>query len=122
MAHYNLNKTILDLKGKPIKNSDKTDQTYQDLVLDILGGVADQEEVKNAELKRKIFKLSTIIASNNRVSLSPKQVAFIIERAEKISFPLALGRLEEFFDCAEDVKFGDEEEQSSENVAPESEE
>lgn len=105
---YDLSTPVMSAKNKPMKmaldrdGKKKRDMTFSDVILTVLQN-ADPKETTPAD-KRDMFKIIVKVGASDKVVLTAKETAQIVDVAESMITALELGRLEEFFDAGEEVK------------------
>lgn len=91
---------IKDYDGSLIPNPTKEDKdaklTWREVISQALN-TPSREEILTGEQKAKMFQISNKIWSSKEPELTTTEVAFVIERVNKIyNNPLICGRVEEF--------------------------
>jgi len=100
----NILSAIKDYKGENIKKNEKEDITWQDVVYTSLNNFAPGEQ-PTSEVKQKCYQITKKIYDSNEPDLTVSEIAFILERIEKIQMmPIICGKAKEFFDKKEEEK------------------
>lgn len=96
---------VLDYRGKPAKEASTNGEDPEPVLLRSLIFQAlntpTQGDARDDEHAYRRYKITAAVFADDEVSLSQKDVAFIIEQSGKVNPPLAHGRLRDVLDPPE---------------------
>jgi len=101
---FNTRLVLKDYKGEEIiqyveKGATKFEipLTFQEAIINILNGSL-QNEIQTAEEKTQSYIISRKVYESDEVNLTPKEIAFIQERSDKVANSLVRGILYDMFE------------------------
>lgn len=105
---------VVDYRGENVKQTDergikkKNDKgeevelTWRDVAFEALNGFTKDEQ-PTSETRQQCYQLTNKIFSNDEIDLTVVQMAFILDRVDKVYMysPMICGRSKEFFELKE---------------------